>query len=79
MKPNRVKNSDFMSILYSKPLKDKKTKFEIGDRGPISKYDLPLRKGNKTQFTLEIFEIVAIATKKTSNIYNQRRTRRSYT
>ena len=65
MKPNHVKNSDFMSILYSKPLREyKKPKFGIGDRVRISKYDLPFRKGYKPQFTQENFEIVAIATKK---------------
>ena len=65
MKPNHVKNSDFMSILYSKPLREyKKPKFGIGDRGRISKDDLPFRKGYKPQFTQETFEIVAIATKK---------------
>ena len=63
MKPNHVKNS--MSILYSKPLREnKKPKFRIGYRVRISKYDLPFRKGYKPQFTQEIFEIVAIATKK---------------
>ena len=30
----------------------------------ISKYDLPFRKGYKSQFTREVFESVAIATKK---------------
>ena len=65
MEPNHVKNSDFMSILYSKPLRQyKKPKFGIGDRVRISKYDLPFRKGNKPQFTQKNFEIVAIATKK---------------
>ena len=65
MKPNHVKNSDFMSILYSKPLREyKKPKFGIGDRISNSKYDLPFGKGYKPQFTLEIFEIVTIATKK---------------
>ena len=65
MKPNHVKNSDFRSILYSKPLRDyKKPKFGIGERIRISKYDLPFRKGYKPQFTKETFEIVAIATKK---------------
>ena len=80
MKPNHVKNSDFKSKLYSKLLRENKTpKFGFGDRVPISKYDLPFRKGYKLQFTREIFENVAIATKKTSNVYNQRRTRKSYT
>ena len=63
MKPNHVKNSDFMSILYSKPLREyKKPKFGIGDRVRVSKYDLLFRKRNKPQFTQEISEIVAIAT-----------------
>ena len=65
MKPNHVKNSDFMSVLYSKPLREyKRPKFGIGNRVRISKYDLPFRKGYKPQFTHENFEIVAIATKK---------------
>ena len=65
MKPNHVKNSDFLSILYCKPLREyKKPKFGIGDRVRISKYDSPFRRGYKPQFTPEIFEIVAMATKK---------------
>ena len=65
MRPNTVKNCDFMSILYSKPLREyKKPTLKIGDRVRISKYDLPFRKGYKPQFTREVFEIVAIATKK---------------
>ena len=65
MRPNTVKNCDFMSILYSKPLREfKKPAFKIGDRSRISKYDLPFRKGYKPQFTREVFEIVAVATRK---------------
>ena len=65
MKPNRVRNSDFMSIFYNKPLRDyKKSKFGIGDRVRLSKYDLPFRKGYKPQLTQEIFEIIAIVTMK---------------
>ena len=65
MRPNTVKKCDFMSILYSKPLRElKKPTFKIGDRVRISKYDLPFRKGYKPRFTREVFEIVAIATKK---------------
>ena len=65
MRPNTVKNCNFMSILYSKPLREfKKPAFRNGDRGRISKYDLPFRKGYKPQFTREVFEIVAIATRK---------------
>ena len=65
MRPNTVKNCNFMSILYSKPLPEfKKPTFKIGDRVRISKYDLPFRKSCKPQFTREVFEIVAIATRK---------------
>ena len=65
MRPNTVKNCDFMSNLYSKPLQEfKKLTFKIGDRVLISKYDLPFRKGYKPQFTREVFEIVVIATRK---------------
>ena len=65
MRPNTVKNCDFMSILYIKPLREfKKPTFKVGDRVRISKYDLSFRKGYKPQFTREIFEILAVATKK---------------
>ena len=38
--PENVKNSDVLSILYSKPLRDfRKPKFKVGDRVCISKYD----------------------------------------
>ena len=65
MRPNTVKNCDFMSILYSKTLGEyKKPVFKIGDRMRNSKWDLPFRKGYKLQFTREVSEIVAIATRK---------------
>ena len=63
--PKNVKNSDFLSILYSKPLREfRKPKFKVGDRVRISKFDLPFRKGYKLQFTKEVLEIVAISSKK---------------
>ena len=63
MRPNTVKICDFMSILYSKPLRDyRKPTFKIGDRVRISKYDLPFCKGYEPQFKREVFENVAIAT-----------------
>ena len=56
MKPNHVKNSDFMSIFYSNALREyKKPKIGNGDRVRISKYDLLFRKGYKPQITQEIF------------------------
>ena len=65
MRPNTVKNCDFMSFLYSKALQEfKKPTFNIGDRVQSSKYDLLFRKGYTPQFTREFFEIVAIATRK---------------
>ena len=64
MRPNTVKNCDFMSFLYSKPLRDiKKPTFKTGDNVRTSKYHSPSRKGYKPQFTREVFEIVAIATR----------------
>ena len=65
MRPNTVKNCDFMSILYTKPLREiKKPTFKIGDGVRISKYDLPFCKSYNPQFTREFSEIVAIATRK---------------
>ena len=63
--PKNVKNSDFLSILYSKPLREfRKAKFKIGDRVAISKYDLPFRNSYKPQFTQEVFENLAISSRK---------------
>ena len=60
--PKNVKDSDFLSILYSKPLREvRKPRFKNGDRVRISKYDLPFEKGYKPQYTQEVFEIVAIS------------------
>ena len=65
MRPNTVRNCDFMSIFYSKPSREfKKPTFKVGKRVRISKYDLPFRKGYKPQFTGEVFEFAAIATRK---------------
>ena len=63
--PRDVNNTDFISILYNKPLtRYKKLKFKVGNRVRISKNDIPFRKGYKPQFTDEIFEISVISTKK---------------
>ena len=52
--PKIVKNSDFLSILYSKPPREfRKPKFENGDRVGISKYGLPFGKFYTPQFTKE--------------------------
>ena len=61
MIPKNVKNSDFLPILYSKPLGEiRKPQFKIGDKVDISMCDLPFRKSYKPQFTQKVFEIVAI-------------------
>ena len=58
MRPNTVKNCDFMSILYSKALRQfKKPTFKVGDRVRISKYDLPFRKDCKPQFTRSFLKL----------------------
>ena len=63
--PKKVKNSNILSILYSKPLREcGKPEFESGDRVRFSKYDLPFKKGYKPQFTQEVFEIVEICSRK---------------
>ena len=43
--PKNIKNSDFLSILYSKPLREyRKPKFEIADWSCFSEYDRRFRK-----------------------------------
>ena len=43
--PRDVKNTDFLSILFIKPLaRYRKLKFKVGDRVRISKNDIPFRK-----------------------------------
>ena len=52
LKPRGVKISDFLSILYNTLLREyRKPKFKNGDKVDISKYDLPFRKGYKSQNT----------------------------
>ena len=54
-----------MSIPHSNPLREfKEPTFKFGERVRISKKDLLFRKGYKPQFTREVFQIVAIATRK---------------
>ena len=81
MKPNHVKNSDFMSILYSKRFKEyNKPKFGIGHRIRISNFELPLSKScYKPQFTGKVFKNVAIATEKPPPRYTIKDEQKSYT
>ena len=71
MRPNTVRSFHFMSILYSKTLREyTKSTFKKGNRVRISKYGLPFRKGCKPQFTRELFE-TSNCNEKTTNIHNQ--------
>ena len=63
--PKNVKNFDFSSILHSKPVREfGKPTFKISHRVRISKYDWPFRTGYKLQYTKEVFEIVALYSRK---------------
>ena len=63
--PNKVKISDFMSILYGQPIRElTPLKFSISDKVCISKIDIPFRKCYEPRFTEEVFEIVAHASRK---------------
>ena len=54
-----------MSFVYRKTLREfKKPTFKIGDRVRISKYGLSFCKSYQPQFAREVFESVAIATRK---------------
>ena len=65
MVPKKVENSDYMAILYGKPIRGfPPPKFATGDKVRISKNDLPFRKVYKPQFTEKNFEIVALASRK---------------
>ena len=65
MVPNKVKNCDFMSILYRQTKREfTPPKFAIGDKVRISTIDLPFTKGYKPKFTEENFEIVVLASRK---------------
>ena len=60
--PKNARSSDFLSVLYSKPLREyKNLKFKIRDRVRISKYDLLLRKNYKRQYIQAIYGIVGIS------------------
>ena len=63
--PKNLKVSDFLYILYSKPLREfSNPQFEFGDRFRILKYDSPFRKCYKPQLTNEVFEFNAVSSRK---------------
>ena len=63
--PKNVTNTDFWSILCSKPLREfRKPKIEIGQKVRILKFDLPFTKGFNPHFTKEVFDNNAISSRK---------------
>ena len=60
-----MKKSDFfLSISYNKSfMTNTESKLKIWDQKRISKNSIPFQKGYKPQFTDQVFEISAIATK----------------
>ena len=79
MEPNHVKDSDFMSILYSKLLREyKKTKFGTGFRARISKYDLPFRKSYKQQIHKKFLKILPLLLKNLQHIQSTTNKKKLY-
>ena len=63
--PKNVTNTDFWSILYSKPLWEFwKSNIKSGDRVCILEYDLAFTKGYNPQCTKKVFNVVAISSRK---------------
>ena len=60
-----VKKSDFLSILYSKSLREyEKPKSKVGDKIRFSKFEWLFREGSKPQLTQEVYESVRFSSKK---------------
>ena len=79
MKPNHVKISDFMPILYSKPLREhKKPKFGIGDRIHSSKYNLSFRKSCKHILHNKFLKRLALLLKNLQHIQSKTNKKKLY-
>ena len=63
----------FLHFFRKTIAENKKPRFKIGDKVRIPMYDILFRKGYKSQFTSEIFQIVKIATLKppTYDLYGE--------
>ena len=70
--PKIVTDSAFLSLPYGRPLqKLGEPKFRTGNRVRNSKYDFAFRKGNRPQYRKEVFETVAISSRKPSTYTKQ--------
>ena len=79
MKPNHVEISDFMSILYSKSLREYiKPKAGFGDRVRISKFDLPFRKGYKHNLHKNVFKMVPLLLKNLQRVQSKTNNKKLY-
>ena len=68
-----------MSVLYGHSLREfKQHNFKLSFRVRISNIDLPFRVGYKSQFTAELFQIIAIANINL-NVHHERWTESGYT
>ena len=54
-----VKNTDFLSLFfYKKPISQyKNPRFKVGYKVRISKYDIPCKKGYKSQFKVKTLKL----------------------
>ena len=79
MKPNHVMNSDFMSILYSKPLREyKKSMFGNGDRVRFSKYDLLFRKVINHNLHMKFLKMLPMLLKNLQHIQSKTNKKKLY-
>ena len=63
--PMIVKNSETLSILYSKPPQEfRKPKFKNGNKVRLSKYYLLFKNCFEPKYTQEVFEIFALFSRK---------------
>ena len=72
MKPNRVTISDFLSIFYSKPLRDHKKYIRI------SKYDSSFREGYKPQVIRDFLKFLQLLLKILQHTLSKLKNRKLY-
>ena len=77
--PKNVQNSEFLSLMYSKPLREvRKSSFKIGDRVRISKFNLSFKKRVISHSLHKRFSKLLQFFQKPSKIHNKGWTRWDY-